>query len=139
MATFGSVWFQNNAWLNVPWGVAIAGANFGSFSYSLLVGNFGDGTISAFDPVTGDYIGTMQDGKGNPLSIDGLWGLLFGNGGNGGDPTALNFFAAPSGVAHGLLGSLKPAADSLERRCCGLRVWAVGFVQSGDGFDDAVG
>jgi uncharacterized protein (TIGR03118 family) len=101
-----------NAWLNVPWGIAIAGANFGSFSYSLLVGNFGDGTISAFDQVTGDYIGTMQDGKGNALSIDGLWGLLFGNGGSGGDATTLYFFAAPSGGAHGLLGSLKPAADS---------------------------
>ena len=102
----------NNATLNVPWGVAVAGPNFGTFSYALLVGNFGDGTISAFDPVTGNYIGTMQDGKGNNLSIDGLWGIQFGNGGNGGDPTALYFCAAPGGGAHGLLGSLKPAADS---------------------------
>ena len=98
--------------MNIPWGVAVAGANFGVFSYSLLVSNFGDGTISAFDLDTGDYIGTMQDGKGNNISIDGLWGIQFGNGGNGGDPTALYFAAATSGGTHGLFGSLKPASDS---------------------------
>jgi uncharacterized protein (TIGR03118 family) len=98
--------------LNVPWGVAVAGPNFGVFSYALIVGNFGDGTISAFDPITGDYLGTMQDGKGNNVAIDGLWGLIFGNGGNGGDPTTLYFAAAPVGGQHGLFGSLKPATDS---------------------------
>ena len=104
--------------LNVPWGLAIAGPNFGVFSYSLLVGNFGDGTISAYDPLTGAYLGTMQDGKGNFLSIDGLWGIQFGSQGaggnaNGGDATALFFASAPSGGAHGLFGSLRPAADSI--------------------------
>jgi hypothetical protein len=54
----------------------------------------------------------MQDGKGNNLSIDGLWGLQWGNGGNGGDPATLYFGSAPSGGQHGLFGSLKPAADS---------------------------
>jgi len=103
----------NNKTMNAPWGVAVAGANFGVFSYSLLVGNFGDGTISAFDLDTGDYIGTMQDGQGNNLSIDGLWGIQFGSGTtNGGDATALYFGAAPNYGAHGLFGSLKPAADS---------------------------
>jgi uncharacterized protein (TIGR03118 family) len=100
------------AQLNAPWGLALAGPNFGTFSYALLVGNFGDGTISAFDPMTGNYLGTMQDGKGSNLFIDGLWGLQFGNGGNGGDATALYFAAAPMGGQHGLFGSLKPAADS---------------------------
>jgi uncharacterized protein (TIGR03118 family) len=99
--------------LNVPWGLAISGANYGVFSYALIVGNFGDGTVSAFDLATGDYIGTMQDGKGNTLSIDGLWGLQFGNGGNGGDAATLYFAAAPSGGQHGLFGSLRPASDSL--------------------------
>jgi uncharacterized protein (TIGR03118 family) len=102
----------NNQHLNLPWGVAVTGANFGSFSYALIVGNFGDGTISAFDLESGDYLGTMQDGKGNNLSIDGLWGLQWGNGGSGGDPGTLYFAAAPSGGQHGLFGSLKPAADS---------------------------
>jgi uncharacterized protein (TIGR03118 family) len=102
----------NNPHLNQPWGLAVTGANFGSFSYALIVGNFGDGTISAFDLDTGNYLGTMQDGSGNNLSIDGLWGLQWGNGGNGGDPGTLYFVAAPSGGQHGLLGSLKPASDS---------------------------
>jgi hypothetical protein len=54
----------------------------------------------------------MQDGKGNNIAIDGLWGLIFGNGGNGGDTRPLYFAAAPAGGQHGLFGSLKPAADS---------------------------
>jgi uncharacterized protein (TIGR03118 family) len=103
----------SNPWLNIPWGVAVAGPNFGAFSYSLLVANFGDGSISAFDLDNGNYIGTMQDSTGAPIAIDGLWGIIMGNGGTGGDPTTLYFAAAPSGGAHGLLGSLKPASDSL--------------------------
>lgn len=102
----------NNQHLNLPWGVSVTGANFGSFSYALIVGNFGDGTISAFDLDTGNYLGTMQDGKGNNISIDGLWGLQWGNGVSGGDPGTLYFASAPSGGQHGLFGSLKPAADS---------------------------
>ena len=101
-----------NAHLNLPWGVSVTGANFGTFSYALVVGNFGDGTISAFDLGSGAYLGTMQDGAGNNLSIPGLWGLQWGNGGNGGDPGTLYFAAAPAGGQHGLLGSLKPMSDS---------------------------
>jgi uncharacterized protein (TIGR03118 family) len=109
----------SNSHLNEPWGLALAGPNFGVFSYALLVGNFGDGTISAFDPNSGNYLGTMQDGKGNNLSIDGLWGLQFGSQGstgnaNGGDATTLYFAAAPSGGQHGLFGTLRPAADSIN-------------------------
>jgi uncharacterized protein (TIGR03118 family) len=107
----------NNQYMNLPWGVAVTGANFGSFSYALVVGNFGDGTISAFDLNTGNYLGTMQDGKGNNLAINGLWGLQWGNGGNGGSASTLYFAASPgagpSGFSqHGLFGSLKPMADS---------------------------
>ena len=102
----------NNQYLDLPWGMAVTGANFGSFSYALVVGNFGDGTISAFDLESGNYLGNMQDGKGNNISINGLWGLQWGNGGNGGDPGTLYFAAAPSGGQHGLFGSLKPASDS---------------------------
>jgi len=107
----------NNDHLNLPWGVAVTGANFGSFSYSLVVGNFGDGTISAFDLHTGNYLGTMQDGKGNNISISGLWGLQWGNGGSGGSASALYFAASPgagpSGFSqHGLFGSLKPGPDA---------------------------
>jgi uncharacterized protein (TIGR03118 family) len=107
----------NNQWMNLPWGLAVTGANFGSFSYALIVGNFGDGTISAFDLNTGNYLGTMQDGKGNNISINGLWGLQWGNGGSGGDAGTLYFAASPgagpSGYSpHGLFGSLKPGPDA---------------------------
>lgn len=107
----------NNQYLNLPWGVAVTGANFGAFSYALVVGNFGDGTISAFDLNSGNYLGTMQDGKGNNISISGLWGLQWGNGGSGGSGSALYFAASPGADArgfsqHGLFGSLKPASDS---------------------------
>jgi uncharacterized protein (TIGR03118 family) len=100
--------------LNLPWGVAVTGANFGAFSYALIVGNFGDGTIVAYDLNSGAYLGTMQDGKGNNIVIPGLWGLQWGNGGNGGDPGTLYFASAPGSLAdeHGLFGSLKPAPDS---------------------------
>jgi uncharacterized protein (TIGR03118 family) len=107
----------NNQWLNLPWGVAVTGANFGSFSYALVVGNFGDGTISAFDLNSGNYLGTMQDGKGNNISISGLWGLQWGNGGSGGSGSALYFAASPGAGSrgysnHGLFGSLKPGPDA---------------------------
>ena len=66
--------------LNAPWGLALAPAGFGDFSNSLLVGNFGDGHINAFDLATGDFLGQMKDANGKTLAIDGLWGLAFGNG-----------------------------------------------------------
>jgi uncharacterized protein (TIGR03118 family) len=101
----------NNSHLNLPWGLVVTGANFDSFSYALVVGNFGDGTISAFDLNSGDYLGTTQGGKGNNISINGLWGLQWGNGGSGGDASTLYFAASPgagpSGYSqHGLFGSL---------------------------------
>lgn len=95
--------------LNSPWGVAIASANFGAFSGALLVGNFGDGLINAFDPGSGAFLGTLQDASGNNIRIDGLWGLIIGNGGNGGDANALYFAAGPGGQQHGLFGSLQAA------------------------------
>src|SRR5262249_48405654 len=66
--------------LDSPWGLALAPSGFGKFSGDLLVGNFGDGTINAFDPNTGTFIGTLDDVHGNSIVIEGLWGLLFGNG-----------------------------------------------------------
>lgn len=74
----------SNGPLNAPWGLAIAPSGFGNLGGSLLVGNFGDGTIQAYNPTNGDFIATLRNSFGDPLSIDGLWGLTFGNGGNGG-------------------------------------------------------
>ncbi|HLJ13050.1 MAG TPA: TIGR03118 family protein [Bryobacteraceae bacterium] len=94
--------------LNSPWGVAITSANFGAFSNDLLVGNFGDGLIHAYN-VAGAMMGTLQDVKGNPIQINGLWGIQMGNGGNGGDPNALYFAAGISNQGHGLFGSIQAA------------------------------
>jgi uncharacterized protein (TIGR03118 family) len=93
--------------LRAPWGIALAPANFGDFSNALIVGNFGDGQLHAFDPDSGKYLGEMKDENGKPIVIDGLWGITFGNGGNGGDKNALYFAAGIQDETHGLFGSLR--------------------------------
>ncbi|MBV8843190.1 MAG: TIGR03118 family protein [Bryobacterales bacterium] len=94
--------------LNSPWGMTIAPANnFGAFSGMLLVGNFGDGRINAFDPATGSSQGPMLNAQGSPIVIPGLWGLRVGNGAAGGDANAVYFAAGPNGQQHGLFGSLQ--------------------------------
>ena len=99
-----------DASMNSPWGLAIAPEFFGDFSFALLVGNFGDGHINAFDTLTGAYLGTLSDATGKPLALEGLWGMQFGNGRNGGDAKTLYFAAGISGgakkEAHGLFGSI---------------------------------
>ncbi len=99
--------------LNSPWGVAIAGGGWGAFGGSVLVGNFGDGHINAFDPVTGKLNGTLQGSSGSPITIQGLWAIEFGNGGSAGDSSYLYFTAGifNNGVAAGLLGSIAPPAQ----------------------------
>jgi uncharacterized protein (TIGR03118 family) len=96
--------------LNSPWGLAIAPASWGRVAGDLLVGNFGDGAINVFDPATHDWRGGLKSSDtGEPLRIDGLWGLRVGNGGSGGDPNAVLFSAGPDGESNGLLGTLTPA------------------------------
>ena len=77
--TFSKRLVSNGA-LNIPWGMAIAPAGFGQFAGDLLVGNNGDGTIDAFDPITGMLIGMLKDAQGNPIMVSGLMALAFGNG-----------------------------------------------------------
>ena len=93
--------------LNSPWGLAMAPATFGKFANMLLVGNFGDGMINAYDPTTGAFQGTLQDASGNNIVLPGLWSLYVGNGGSGGDSNAVYFTAGPGGQKHGLLGSIQ--------------------------------
>lgn len=92
--------------LNAPWGLALAPAGFGEFSGSLLVGNFGDGRINAFDPTTFKHLGALKGDKGRPLEIEGLWGLAFGNGFNGQPVNTLFFTAGPDDEEHGLYGRI---------------------------------
>ena len=95
--------------LNSPWGIALAPASFGQFSNDLLIGNFGDGRINAFDPNTNNFLGQLTDTNGTPISIDGLWGLIPGNGGNAGRINQLFFSAGTNNETGGLFGSLEVA------------------------------
>jgi uncharacterized protein (TIGR03118 family) len=93
--------------LDAPWGMALAPAGFGPFGGDLLVTNFGDnGTISVFNPSDGDYLGKLDGVDGNPISIDGIWGLTFGNGVSLGDANSLYFTAGPNNEFDGLVGKL---------------------------------
>ncbi|MEO7702624.1 MAG: TIGR03118 family protein [Opitutus sp.] len=95
-------------WMNAPWGVALAPANFGRFSNLLLVGQFGSGQIAAFDPMTGHFRGLLRGAPSRPLKIDGLWALSFGNGAAAGPVNTLYFTAGPDEETHGLFGSIAP-------------------------------
>ena len=106
LSSNGSGPLMANGMLNSPWGLAIAPATFGQFAGNLLVGNFGDGLINAFDLQTGAFKGTLQDVNGKNIVIQGLWALYFGNGANGGDKDTLYFTAGPGGQKQGLIGSI---------------------------------
>ncbi len=99
----------SNGALDSPWGLAIAPSSFGSFAGDLLVGNFGDGTINAYDLSNNDaFVGKLSDSSGNPIVLPALWELIPGNssGGLGGDPSTIYFTAGLQNEAHGLVGSL---------------------------------
>jgi uncharacterized protein (TIGR03118 family) len=102
----------SNGPLNSPWGMTIAPAGFGAFPGALLVGNFGDGEINAFNLTTGALLGGLNNEAGTPIIIPKLWAIAFGNGGGGGDTGALYFNAGFDDENHGLFGSLRPALAS---------------------------
>ncbi len=93
--------------LNAPWGVTIAPADFGRFSNRLLVGNFGDGWINAFDVATGEFIDQLRDSNGEPIRIEGLWGIAFGNGILAQSTNVLFFTAGPNEGNGGLYGRIE--------------------------------
>src|SRR5438874_5597423 len=96
--------------LNAPWGLAMAPSNFGRFTGDLLIGNFGDGTINAYAPqADGTFAprGQLRTADHKPVTIDGLWGLGFGNGAGSGATDALYFTAGPDDESHGLFGSIQ--------------------------------
>ena len=109
--------FATGGTLLDPWGMAVAPADFGKFGGALLVGNFntgiaaaGPGNISAFSLApgadNGKFLGLLEGTDSKPLSIDGLWQLIFGNGKSGGNPSVLFFSAGIQNQMHGLFGSL---------------------------------
>jgi hypothetical protein len=100
--------------LDSPWGLAIAPAGFAGINAPgsdqvLLVGNFGNGQINAYDASTGSLLGGLRDPDGETISIDGLWALRVGNGGNGGAANTVYFTAGLLGERHGMFGSLTTA------------------------------
>ncbi len=98
----------SNGPLNSPWGITLAPPTFATFGNALLAGNFGDGIINAFNPVTGAFLGALKNDADGPLVLNGLWALKFGNGASAGRTNSLYFTSGPEGEAHGLFGSIVP-------------------------------
>jgi uncharacterized protein (TIGR03118 family) len=105
---------QNGPWFDSPWGVELAPQDFGTFSHALLIANRGSGTIAAFNPASGQFLGTMLDATGATLVIPGLWGIEFGNSGTAGSALSLYFAAGINNYADGLFGTLTPVTAELD-------------------------
>ncbi len=106
--------FASRAQLNSPWGMAWAPfERFGNFNNALFVGNFGDGSVNAFNFDSGDFLGDVRDVSGNPIIIPGVWALQFGLGVAGGSSSALYFTAGIDDEQHGLFGKLTVNPSSL--------------------------
>jgi uncharacterized protein (TIGR03118 family) len=105
---------QHGSWFNAPWGIVLTPADFGEFSHTVLVGNFRGGTIAAFNPITGRFIGNVLNPDGLAVNIDGLWALEFGNGSGAGPAQTLFFTAGPNNEKDGLFGTLTPIASELN-------------------------
>lgn len=105
--------FATAGTLNAPWGMAVASSNFGPFSGAVLVGNFGDGTVSAFDS-NGNFLGQLKDGDGNLLVNPGIRALVFRTDG-GADPNTLFFTAGSANGEGGLFGAITPGLVSVTR------------------------
>jgi uncharacterized protein (TIGR03118 family) len=101
--------FASQGPLNSPHGMALAPADFGAFSNALLVGNFGDGRINAYDLKTGKFLGQLADAVGHPITNVGIWGMTFGNGAGGTKTDTLYFAAGINGEADGLVASIRLA------------------------------
>jgi hypothetical protein len=98
--------------LNAPWGVALAPASFGTASNDVLIGNFGDGVINAYNPDTGAFVDSIKDSAGTPIANPGLWGIAFGNGARNQPTTTLYFAAGIANEADGLYGRIDLGATA---------------------------
>jgi uncharacterized protein (TIGR03118 family) len=115
--------------LNSPWGLAIAPSSFGEFAGDLLVGNFGDGHINVFNADTDSFIGQLTGTHGQPLMVEGLWGLTPGNDGSGGSTQAIYFSAGPGDEMHGLFGVIAPVSEPATLGLLGLALTGIGMAR----------
>jgi uncharacterized protein (TIGR03118 family) len=106
---------KSGHWMNAPWGITLAPSDFGKLSNRLLVGQFGSGQIATFDPETGNFHGLLRGLRGQPLTIEGLWGLAFGNGGAAGPTNTLFFAAGIDDEEHGLFGTITPVPQGANK------------------------
>ncbi len=102
--------FVSRGKLDSPWAVTLAPSTFGAFGGDILVGNFGDGRINAYDPSTGEHVGQLSSPVGGPITIAGLWGLRFAPATPGAGPNTLFFTAGINDEADGLFGEITPNA-----------------------------
>jgi uncharacterized protein (TIGR03118 family) len=112
--------------LNDPWGVTQAPLTFGSFGGDVLVGNFGDGTISAFDPITGKFLGTISNAAGAIVNSD-LWSLNFRAPGSGFDPNTLFLTAGINGERDGLFAEIQVTPEPSTWAMLALGLGALGW------------
>lgn len=96
--------------LNAPWGLALAPADFGTLGGALLVGNFGDGVINAYDPASGTMVGKVSDSSSAAIATPGLWGIAFGNDANNQPHNTLFFAAGTNNESNGLYGRIDVGA-----------------------------
>jgi len=104
---------RHGKWMNAPWGLAQAPANFGKWSNRILVGQFGSGQIASFNASNGEFMGLLRGEHGKPVEIEGLWGIMFGNDAAAGASNTLFFAAGIEDETHGLFGTLVP--DKLKK------------------------
>lgn len=102
---------EHGDFFNAPWGLALAGSDFGAYSHDLLVGQFGSGEILAFNPITGHFKGKLENAGNQPIAIDGLWAIAFGNGASAGPANTLYYTAGPNQEQNGVFGSITPVEN----------------------------
>jgi uncharacterized protein (TIGR03118 family) len=121
--------FSSSSALDAPWGITLAPTSFGSFGGDILVGNFLNGEINAFDPVSGTFIGTIDGSNGQPIANPGLWALDFRTGGTGNSTNALYFTAGINDEEDGLFGEITPVPEPAPIFLAGFGILALALVR----------